>query len=272
MPQLRQLVRACHPEPTAAVTAITTALAVAAGRGAGAVWVALAVLAGQLSVGWSNDWVDRDRDRAAARAEKPVAAGRLSARAVRSGAMVALVVCLPLSLASGPAAAVVHLAAVGAAWAYNLRLKSTVMSVAPYAVAFGLLPAFVTLGLRAHTAPPLWAVLAGALMGSGAHFLNTLPDLDDDVALGVRGLPQRLGYGRSLTVGLVLLAASGAVLSLGPARRGWLAWGGLAVLLAAVAAVGVAARSRGPKAAFPGALVVAAVAVALLLARGHALA
>jgi len=38
-----------------AVTVIATALAVAVGRGWGSVWVALAVLTGQLSVGWSND-------------------------------------------------------------------------------------------------------------------------------------------------------------------------------------------------------------------------
>ena len=47
-------VRACHPEPTAAVTALATALALSAGRGAGSGWVAAAFVSGQLSVGWSN--------------------------------------------------------------------------------------------------------------------------------------------------------------------------------------------------------------------------
>ena len=58
------LLRACHLQPTLAVTAITATLAASAGRGAGTLAVAVAVLAGQLSVGWSNDFVDRGRDRA----------------------------------------------------------------------------------------------------------------------------------------------------------------------------------------------------------------
>ena len=49
------LARACHFQPTVAVVAVTTALAALAGRGAvGCVAVAVAVLAGQLSTGWSN--------------------------------------------------------------------------------------------------------------------------------------------------------------------------------------------------------------------------
>ena len=63
MGTVRALVRACHPEPTAAVTAVSAALAAAVGRGvAGTVAVAAAVLAGQLSIGWMNDYLDRDRD------------------------------------------------------------------------------------------------------------------------------------------------------------------------------------------------------------------
>jgi len=37
---------------------------------------------------------------------------------------------------------------------------------------------------------------AGALRVA-AHFLNTLPDIGDDVVTGVRGLPLRLGPTRS---------------------------------------------------------------------------
>ena len=35
--------------------------------------------------------------------------------------------------------------------------------------------------------------VAGALLGVGAHLVNALPDLADDEATGVRGLPHRLG-------------------------------------------------------------------------------
>ena len=63
----------------------------------------------------------------------------------------------------------------------------------PYVVCFGLLPVFVVLGCPGTPAPPWWLPVAGGLLGAGAHFANVLPDLDDDAATGVRGLPHRLG-------------------------------------------------------------------------------
>src|SRR5690606_933697 len=96
------LVRSCHPAPTVAVTALSAALAVAFGRTAGGVaLVAAAVLAGQLSIGWSNDLLDAGRDRAAARTDKPVAAGLVGPRVVGVAAGVAGAACVGLSLANG---------------------------------------------------------------------------------------------------------------------------------------------------------------------------
>ncbi|MFJ1706355.1 UbiA family prenyltransferase [Kitasatospora sp. NPDC088346] len=265
------LLRACHPAPAAAVTLFATALAVSCGRGVpGSVSVGAAVAAGQLSVGWSNDLVDRCRDRDARRRDKPLATGELDAAAVRTAALTALVVCVPLSLASGPAAGAAHLAGVAAAWAYNLGLKRTVLSWAPYALAFGLLPALVTLGLPGAPRPYPWVVLAAGLLGVGAHFANVLPDLDDDLAAGVRGLPQRLGRAGAGAAAAVLLAAASAVLVVAPpgpagaAGRGALAATALLVLPALLLP-----RGRWP---FLAALGVAAIDVALLLARGSALA
>ena len=62
---VRTLVAASHPGPTLAVTVLAGLLALAQGvsPSTGALLVA-AVLAGQLTVGWSNDLVDRSRDRA----------------------------------------------------------------------------------------------------------------------------------------------------------------------------------------------------------------
>ena len=188
---MRGLLRASHFQPTVAVTAITATLALVAGRGLGVVAVVAAVLAGQLSVGWSNDWADRDRDRRAGRQDKPVVAGEVTAATVGRAAAVALVLTVPLSLLSGWRAGSVHLVAVLAAWAYNLGLKRTPASAACYLVAFGLLPAFVTLGLPGHPWPAPWAMGAAALMGTGAHFVNGLADREDDARTGVRGLPQR---------------------------------------------------------------------------------
>ncbi|MFD8291017.1 UbiA family prenyltransferase [Streptomyces lavendulae] len=237
------LVRACHPVPAAGVTLFAGALAAAAGRGpAGTALTAAAVAAGQLSVGWSNDRADLRRDRATGRRDKPLATGALPAAAVTRAAVGALLLCVPLSLAAGPLAGAAHLVGVGAAWAYNLRLKATAASWVPYALAFGLLPAFVTLALPGRPWPPLWLTGAAALLGAGAHFANVLPDIADDLATGVRGLPQRLGARRSAAVAAGLVLASTACLLLGPpGRSGPYARGLLAltcVLLCAAARAG----------------------------------
>ena len=216
---MRGLLRACHFQPTVAVTAITGALAIVAGRGLGTVAVVAAVLVGQVSVGWSNDWIDRERDRQAGRLDKPIVTGAVAAVTVERAAITALVLTVPLSLLSGWRAATAHLVAVLAAWAYNLGLKRTPLSVGCYLLAFGLLPAFVTLGLPGHLWPPMWATTAAALMGAGAHFVNGLADRDADLRMGVHGLPQRMSYRGSLLVGVGLLGAALFLVGLGPPGR-----------------------------------------------------
>ncbi len=123
-------------------------------------------------------------------------AGLVSVPAVRTAALCALVASVPLSLLSGWRAATVHLAAIGSAWAYNAGVKATVVSPLPYAVSFALLPAFVTLGLPGHPWPRPVVMVATALLGVGAHFINTLPDREGDARSGIAGLPQRMSPGR----------------------------------------------------------------------------
>lgn len=266
------LVRACHPEPTAAVTAIATALAVSAGLGGRSLLVGAAFLTGQLSVGWSNDWIDAARDRRTDRPDKPVARGDLPVTTVRTAALVAVTLCVPLSLSLGLPAGLLHLAAVAAAWAYNARLKATVLSWVPYAFAFGAVPSIVTLALPDRPLAPWWATAAGALLGVGAHLCNVLPDLEDDLAHGIRGLPHRLGAGRSAALAAVLLLGAALALALGPGRPGVVA----AVVVVAAGGITttglVLGRRPGSRAAFRAALIVAAVCIGLLVARGDVLA
>ncbi|MEV0753093.1 UbiA family prenyltransferase [Streptosporangium sp. NPDC050280] len=263
---------ACHPGPTVAVTVLVTALAVASGRdAAGCVLVAAAVLTGQLSIGWCNDAVDAARDAAAHRTGKPVASGAVSVRTVWVAAIAALALCVPLSLASGPAAGAVHLVGVAAAWAYDLGLKATALSWLPYAVGFGSLPGFVTLGLPGHPWPAWWAVTAAALLGCGAHLANVLPDISADLAAGVRGWPQRLGVARVRVLIPVPLLAATALLVLGPpGTPGVGGWAALAVA-GAFTAGGLALGRGSSRVPFAAAIAVAAVDVVLLLARGTAI-
>jgi 4-hydroxybenzoate polyprenyltransferase len=265
--QIRALALASHPEPALAVTVVAAALAMSAGRTAiGVVAVAVAVLAGQLSVGWDNDAVDAVRDRAARRLDKPVVTGALTPRTLRRAAVVAAVACVPLSLLSGVLPGALHLAAVGSAWLYNRPLKSTPLSVLPFVVSFGLLPAFVV-----RAAGPWWLIGAGALLGAGAHFANVLPDLDDDAATGVRGLPHRLGRTATVLASALLLLAASVCLALGPPGGirvvGVVA---LTVAVAALVAVATFGRRPGSRAPFRAVLVVAVTDVALLVASGTA--
>ncbi len=258
------LVRACHPEPTVAVTALSGLLAVRLGHDTATLaLVVAAVFTGQLTIGWSNDLIDASRDRAVGRTDKPLATGRVSAGAVRLALAIAAVVCVALSLAMGPVAGLLHLVLVGCGLAYNLALKRTVFSWLPYAIAFGLLPAVVSLALDPPEWPPGWMVAAGALLGVGAHLVNVLPDLEDDAATGVRGLPHRLGALRARVTAVVVLAAASLLVVVGPGRPPAWAWAGL-IVVGVFVVVGLRGRGSTP---FRAAMAIALVDVVLLVLR-----
>jgi 4-hydroxybenzoate polyprenyltransferase len=263
------LLRSAHPEPGGAVTFAMTLLAVGAGhRGWGIVGVAAAVGATQLSVGWVNDWLDADRDRLSGRGDKPVAVGAVSRRTVGFAGLIASLVIPLLGLPFGPAATVCITLVGIFALLYDWPLKSTAFSVVPYLVAFGLLPAFVVIALPGHPWPPAWLVAAGSLLGGGAHFANVLPDLADDAATGVRGLPHRLGATGSTIAAAGLLLAATLTLVFGP--PGPPSWAGIAAAAAAVVVLPLgwyaAQRTRGrPVAMFRAVIVVALIDVLLLV-------
>jgi 4-hydroxybenzoate polyprenyltransferase len=255
------------------VTLIAAALAASTGRSAeGVAAVALAVLTGQLSIGWCNDYLDRQRDAMAERRDKPVAEGLISSRVVWRAAWTALVACIPLSLASGWRAATLHLLAVALGWAYNLGLKATAFSFVPYTLAFGLLPAFVVLGLPGLPSVPWWIWTTGALLGCGAHFANTLPDLEADEALGVRGLPHRIGATASRWASAALLLAASFVVAFGPTPSpSLLSLVGLGLVGALVFAATVKPYLFGERGAFRVSIAVAGLDVVLFVVAVHSI-
>jgi 4-hydroxybenzoate polyprenyltransferase len=261
---IRSLALSCHPIPSMAVTAISAGLAALAGLPIGrGVLVAATVFAGQLSIGWSNDYLDADRDRAARRADKPLTTGSLPPRVVGISAVVALSLTVVLSTALGWPGGAAALGTVLAAWGYNLGLKATSWSWLPYAFAFGMAPAVVTLSALPPRWPAAWALAAGALLGVAAHFANVLPDLADDVAAGIRGLPHRIGARTTaLTAAAVLLAAS-AVILFGPSGQlGFWRWAGFAAaMLVAGVAVRIASRDPSSRAFFGAIIFIAALDV-----------
>lgn len=267
------LLRAGHLGPSLAIAAMITLLsAEASRRGTGPVLVAAAALAGQLSIGWSNDFFDAARDAAAGRIDKPVAAGQLSRRAVGVAGVAALAVSLLVSLAIGPVAAVINVVMMAAGWAYNAGLKATFVSGLMFVIHFGLIPAFAVSTLPGHPAPRALIMAAAAAVGLGGHFANVLPDLAGDAETGVRGLPQQLaaraGPAAVRLAALVFLLLASGLLVL--AAQGTHRWTALAALAAAAVLATVGARGAG-RLPFVAAFGIAAIDVALLTAGGIAL-
>lgn len=207
MTSLRALWGSTHPGPTLVVTALSFALGVAGGLEAWRlVLLVVAVFAGQVSVGLSNDAIDAHRDAAVGRRDKPLVAGPVSAGGALAVAVGALVVALALSAPLGLRMLGAHAVALASAWAYNAGLKNTPVSIVPFVLSFGLFPSLATLSATPPAWAPVWQGVAGAALGAAVHLTNVLPDLDDDRATGVRGLPHRLGIRVS-----AVLAASGVV-------------------------------------------------------------
>lgn len=232
------------------VTVAVTLLCLVAGRGASTAWAVLAVLSGQLFVGWTNDLLDAEVDRASGRLDKPLGRGQISTTSVALAGGIAGIACVPLSLANGIWAAFAHLVAVASATAYNLGLKRTAWSWAPYGLSFGLLPAFVTLGLSGHSRlPPPWAVAAAALLGVAGHLAQSLGDIDRDREEHRMGLPARLGWAGSIRLAGALLAA-GALAVFSGGSHSHRASAALLVALALNASVIGAAFARRTQLAF----------------------
>lgn len=250
---------------------LSTVLFLSAGNGAATCGLgALALLTGQLSIGWSNDLIDGARDVAAHRPGKPLASGALDRQLLRRCCAVAVLVTVTASLALGWRPGLIHLTAVAAGWSYNLGLKSRIGSPLPYLFAFAALPVIATAALPEPRWPPFWTVLAAGLIGAGAHFANVLPDLPQDVAAGVLGLPQRIGAVRSAVAAAVLTVAATCLVLLAPGTTaGWLVG---AVLLTVVVLVAAGIRSsllgRGAESTFYATMLCAALDVGLIAASG----
>lgn len=268
------LLLSSHPGPGAAVTLVAVVLGIGVGLEPWRVVVlGLAVLCNQWSVGFSNDWIDADRDAAVGRLDKPVARGWIARSTVRNAAFATAAAAILLTVPLGALATIAHTAFILSAWGYNIGLKTTLFSVLPYLVSFGMLPLVVTLALPTPAAAAPWAMTLGALLGCAAHFANVLPDLEDDRATGVRGLPHRMGRRASGIVTYLVLAAASVVALLGPAGPiGWLQWTGLALGLGIATAGIVLVLTRPPgRLLFQLIIAAALVDVALLVSSGQRL-
>ncbi|KQZ85494.1 1,4-dihydroxy-2-naphthoate prenyltransferase [Microbacterium sp. Root166] len=274
---VRALWGSTHPGPTLVVTTLALALGLSIGL---ELWrlalLTLSVLAGQVSIGISNDALDAARDRAVGRTDKPIARGDVSLRAAWVAASASLLLALALSAPLGWRMLAAHALLLGSAWSYNAGLKSTAFSLVPFIVSFGLFPSLATLSAPDPAFAPGWAWIAGAALGSAVHLTNVLPDLDDDERTGVRGFPHRIGPRASAVLAAGAVLAGAVAVLLGPAGDlaavpplAWVFFAGVAVL--AVVTV-VRALVRPPsRALFRLVMLAALLLAAQLVATGTAL-
>jgi 4-hydroxybenzoate polyprenyltransferase len=123
---------------------------------------------------------------------------------------------------------------------------------------------------RGHA--PWWLVVAGGSLGAAAHLANVAPDLEDDLATGVRGLPHRLGPRVSSVACALLLGGASILLVAGPegapTTAGWVVLG---VAVPAVAVAALAGTSSFRRAAFPAIMLLTVLDVVLLVVGGAGL-
>ena len=204
--------RAAHFGPTLIVTTTTFLLALSQYSIIEALRFAIAIFAGQLVVGWSNDLIDAPLDIAARRTKKPIVGKEIDINQLRKSIVFALFAALLLSLISplGLIGTLIHFLGILSATLYNLKLKSTILSPLPYIVSFGALPWAIY--LPTGNQPPLWLFIDFMLISVAFHFFNVLKDFQWDINQGVLGLPQRLGKKASLVISILLVGSAVMVL------------------------------------------------------------
>ena len=206
MNKLRGLLKASHFGPTLIVTAISWFFAAHYWWEGPAYVIAFGVFTGQLVVGWSNDLYDYKDDLMHNRQNKPLVSGVISQSYLKRW----LTFMVPFSFVAnllGPLGfkgGLVYMFGISMGVAYNFYFKFNVFSWFPYALAFAALPSCIA--ISKDVTPPVWMWLGGALLGSAAHFINVIKDMDQDRASGIGGAPQRIGKRNSIVVAGLLIA------------------------------------------------------------------
>ena len=206
MKKLRGLFKASHFGPTLIVTAISYFFALHYWWEGPAYVIAFGVFTGQLVVGWSNDLYDYKDDLMHNRQNKPLVVGVISQSYLKRW----LIFMVPFSFVAnllGPLGfkgGLVYMFGISMGVAYNFYFKFNVFSWLPYALAFAALPSCIA--ISKDVTPPVWMWLGGALLGSAAHFINVIKDMDQDRASGIGGAPQRIGKRNSIVVAAGLIA------------------------------------------------------------------
>jgi hypothetical protein len=192
------LVQAAHPRQAVLTAAFVGVAAALSGRATREVVVVVAtVLVGQAILGWHNDLTDRSRDARHDAPGKPIAQDRLDPGTAWFALICAVLLVVPLSITAGVTAGAVYLLSLVVGLLGNVALRQGFLSWLPWALSFGLLPAYLSYGgwggqFRGDAPNPVMTLLF-ALLGIGVHVLRALWGLVPDNEDGWTYLPLKLG-------------------------------------------------------------------------------
>jgi 4-hydroxybenzoate polyprenyltransferase len=188
--------RIVHPFPTLANVVATVGFGLIAGghlHEPGALArLGLSMLAIQCAIGAANDAADVELDRRA-KPWKPIVSGAISRRGAVAVATLAALAGSVLAASFGLGTWLLAMTGLACGLAYDLGLKRTRFSVAPYLLAFAVYPLWVWSAAGRFTPALLWTVPLALLVGVSLYLGNTAPDITSDSAGGVRGLAHLLG-------------------------------------------------------------------------------
>jgi 4-hydroxybenzoate polyprenyltransferase len=189
----------------------------------------LAMAAIQTSVGIFNDYYDRDLD-AVAKPYRALPAGLVSAQSAYRAAWIAVALGLGAAATLGLSSMLVLALGAAMGFLYSARLKRSVLSWLPYAIAYPMVPLWVWVSLGKFR-PEMFLIYPTAIPFSlGVHLCNQLRDYDDDTQQGMRGLTQHLGKQTASWICVSLLLLS----PVPPLVTAYGHWGGAQVFLLSV--------------------------------------
>jgi 4-hydroxybenzoate polyprenyltransferase len=214
-----------HPFPVVMTVLAAILFAVIAAHGIpapGALGLLIAsVLLTQIAIATLNDYCDQSLD-AATKPGKPLPAGLVAPRLALTVAAITGPLGLLAAVPLGPVCVLAAALFTGAGVVYDVWLKGTAWSAVPFLVAFPALPIWAWTAVAPFEPRLLEGYVIGGPLVAGLHLADTLPDLEGDLAHGLRGLAHRLGargtrrlmWGTVLSSPLALL-----VLAALPGRR-----------------------------------------------------
>ena len=150
----------------------------------------------QVSIAMINDYCDRRAD-ALGKPEKPIPRGLILPREALIAGLLMIAIMLVLLIPLPLLALVISLCYLALGQGYNLGLKSTPLSGIVFALAMPLIPLYAFAGIGHMPPIILWLVPVGFLLGIALNLANSLPDLEEDQAQGLKTLAVVLGVRRS---------------------------------------------------------------------------